>query len=41
MKASRNKMKKFIKFKKKISFEKGLLKTIDWYKNQNSLFSDF
>ncbi len=41
MKASTNRMKKFIKFKKKISFEKGLLKTIDWYKNQNDLFSDF
>ncbi len=41
MKASTNRMKKFIKFKKKISFDKGLLKTIDWYKNQNDLFSDF
>ncbi len=41
MKASTSKMKKFIKLKKKISFEKGLSKTINWYKNQNKLFSYF
>lgn len=41
MKASTSKMKKFIKLKKKISFEQGLSKTINWYKNQNKLFSGF
>ena len=41
MKASTKKMKQLINQKKIISFEEGLSKTINWYKNQKKIFSDF